>query len=126
MEKRFTYREKLLCLILITTQEGKTLLLFVSFAHSGFYDTNPVSSQRFQTKNPSQPLKAYQFSTSRISSSKPASSSSVTSLLLVGSPTFDWLGQAHTSMAAHHLENLILQCHRNSQKICHCWVLCRI
>jgi len=46
-----------LCLILKITQAGKTLLFFVSFAHSSFYDTNPVSNQGFQTKKPSQLLK---------------------------------------------------------------------
>jgi len=50
-----------LCLILKTTEAGKTLLLFVSFAHSSFYDTNLVSNQRFQTKNPSQLLKSLPF-----------------------------------------------------------------
>ena len=43
-------------LILKTTQAAK-ILLCVSFAHPSFYDTNPVSNQRFQTKDPSQLLK---------------------------------------------------------------------
>jgi len=46
------------CLILKTTQAGKTLLLCVSFAHPSFCDTNSVSNQRFQIMNPSQLLKS--------------------------------------------------------------------
>jgi len=80
----------------------------------------------FKLKLPLSYIKAYQFSTSRISSSKTASSSSVSSLLLVGSSTFDWSGAGSYWYGRQHLENLIFSFTVTLKKFCRCWVLCHI
>jgi len=106
-----------LCLILKTTQAGKTLLLCVSFAHPSFQPCQQSKISNEKSLSATQKLTSSQ--RQELSSSKPASSSSVTSVLFVGSPTFDWLGAGSYDWygsTTFGKPNSSLQYHCHSQK----------
>ena len=119
-----------LCLISKTTQAGKTLLLCESIAHPNFHDTNPVSSQRFQTKNPSQLLKSLPVLNVK-------NYPHLSQLLhlqwhrcCLYVQTFDWLGHRCRliRLVSQHIiwKTQFFSITVTLKKLCHCWVLCRI